>query len=103
MTEFELLGMFAKTPVIFVGVMAQGFIIGLAILLFLYKLSGRFLDNQSRQITAFEEIAHGVQILKEQVARTDNFATECRITMQSIDSKIERLSDKVSLIMEKKQ
>jgi hypothetical protein len=107
----EVIKTLLTSPALVVLVVAQGFVFAAVFIFLIYKLFSklgeRFIAATEQQSGAVEKIADGVikltegmQTLKEQARRDDDFATEVRITMRALTEKIERLEDKINMILD---
>jgi hypothetical protein len=100
----EVIKTFLTSPALVVLVVAQGFVFAAVFIYLIYKLFSklgeRFITATERQAGAVGKIAEGMDSLKEQARRDDDFAAEVRITMRALTEKIERLEDKINMILD---
>jgi hypothetical protein len=108
--DMEVIKTFLTSPALVVLVVAQGFVFAGVFIYLIYKLFSklgeRFIAATEQQAGAVGKIADGVvkltdgmETLKAQAQRDDDFAREVRITMMSLDAKIERLEDKINIML----
>jgi hypothetical protein len=110
MNEYELVSSMLKTPLLLIAVVAQGFVFALLFLgiayKFLNKVADKYIQASERQSAAMAKIADsvsglsgGMEILKEQTKRWDDFAVEVRITLRSVEDNMERIDGKINRLL----